>query len=81
MKDKVVFITGAARGIGYEMAQAFLEDGAKVMISDIDEESLEMAIESLSENVDGIVCDVSKEEDVKRAVEATAAIWFYRYPD
>lgn len=72
MKDKVVFITGAARGIGYEIAQAFLEDGAKVMISDIDEESLEMAIESLSENVAGIVCDVSKEEDVKRAVEATA---------
>ena len=72
MKDKVVFITGAARGIGYEIAQAFLEDGAKVMMSDIDEKKKKMAIESLSENVAGIVCDVSKEEDVKRAVEATA---------
>ena len=70
MKDKVVFITGAARGIGYEIAQAFLEEGAKVMISDINEESLEKALENLSENAAGIVCDVSKEEDVKRAIEA-----------
>lgn len=71
MKDKVVFITGAARGIGYEIAQAFLEEGAKVMISDINEESLEKALEGLSENAAGIACDVSKEEDVKRAVDAT----------
>jgi len=71
MKDKVVFITGAAKGIGYEIAQSFLEEGAKVMISDINEESLEKALEGFSENAAGIVCDVSKEEDVKRAVEAT----------
>lgn len=71
MKDKVVFITGAARGIGYEIAQAFLEEGTKVMISDINEESLEKALEGLSENAAGIACDVSKEEDVKRAVDAT----------
>ena len=71
MKDKVVFITGAARGIGYEIAQAFLEEGAKVMISDINEETLEKALENLSEKAAGIVCDVSKEEDVKRAIDAT----------
>lgn len=71
MKDKVIFITGAARGIGYEIAQSFLEEGAKVMISDINEESLEKALEGLSENASGIVCDVSKEEDVKRAIDAT----------
>ncbi|MGM9950859.1 MAG: 3-hydroxybutyrate dehydrogenase [Lysinibacillus sp.] len=71
MKDKVVFITGAARGIGYEIAQAFLEEGAKVMISDIHEESLEKALEDLSDNAAGIVCDVSKEDDVKGAIGAT----------
>lgn len=71
MKDKVIFITGAARGIGYEIAQSFLEEGAKVMISDINEESLEKALEGLSENASGIVCDVSEEEDIKRAIDAT----------
>ena len=73
MKDKIVFITGAARGIGYEMAQVFLEAGAKVMISDIQEETLEKALESLPDHAAGIVCDVSNEEDVKRAVDATVA--------
>ena len=71
MRDKVVFITGAARGIGYEIAQAFLAEGAKVMISDIHEESLEKALEGLSEDAAGVVCDVSKEDEVKMAVEAT----------
>lgn len=33
--------------------------------------SLEKALEGLSENASGIVCDVSKEEDVKRAIDAT----------
>lgn len=32
--NRVVFLTGAASGIGYEMGSAFAKEGAKVVISD-----------------------------------------------
>ncbi|WP_144538542.1 3-hydroxybutyrate dehydrogenase [Psychrobacillus sp. FSL K6-2843] len=71
MKDKVVFITGAARGIGFDVAKAFLEAGASVIISDVDRESLDEAVFTLNGPVKGIVCDVTKEEDIKNAIEYT----------
>ena len=71
MKDKVVFITGAARGIGFDVAKAFLEAGASVIISDVDRKSLDEAVFTLNGSVKGIVCDVTKEEDIKKAIEYT----------
>lgn len=44
---QVVAITGAARGIGYATAKAFVERGALVAISDIDEKALEVAATEL----------------------------------
>lgn len=35
LKDKVVFITGGARGLGYAMAEKFAAEGAKIVIGDI----------------------------------------------
>ena len=35
VKDKVVFVTGAASGICKQIAESFLKNGAKVMFSDI----------------------------------------------
>lgn len=40
LKDKVAFITGAASGIGEACAASFAREGAKVMLSDIDEDNL-----------------------------------------
>ncbi len=71
LKGKVVFITGAARGIGYDVAKAFLEAGASVVISDLNKVALDEAVSTLNGQVKGIVCDVTKEEDIKNAIEST----------
>lgn len=71
MKNKVVFITGSASGIGLEMAKQFAAEGAVVVVSDLQITSIERAVDLLQEtNEDtwGIPCDVTQEEEVKTAV-------------
>ncbi|WP_391373091.1 3-hydroxybutyrate dehydrogenase [Lysinibacillus sp. KU-BSD001] len=53
------------------MATSFLEAGAKVMLSDINADQLDHAVKILAGNAKGVVCDVSKEEEVKQAISYT----------
>ena len=71
IQDQVLFITGAARGIGFDIAKAFSEAGAKVVISDLTQQAIDEAVSQFEKNVEGIVCDVTKEEDIKNAIEFT----------
>lgn len=74
VENKVVFITGAASGIGYQIGVEFLNNGAKVVFTDINEEKLMEATEKLrNEGFDclGLKVDVTKEEDIKNAIDAT----------
>ncbi len=45
-KDKVVLVTGAAQGIGKEIAMAFAKEGAKLVVADI---NLELATQTANE--------------------------------
>lgn len=74
MEHKVVLITGGAGGIGQETAQLFLDNGAKVVLVDINKDALERAKASLNAEPDRVVvvgADVTNEEDVKNYVKQT----------
>ena len=76
LKGKIAFITGGARGIGFEIASVYAQNGANIVIGDINEEILEEAEKKLKEyGVDaaGYKLDVSQyescEEVVKKAID------------
>ena len=74
LEGKNAWITGAAYGIGFSIAQAFVEAGAKTIIFNVrGEEALQKALASYREagitNVKGYVCDVTDEVAVKALVD------------
>ncbi|WP_010647527.1 3-hydroxybutyrate dehydrogenase [Oceanobacillus massiliensis] len=71
---KVVFITGAASGIGYELGVAFARGGGKVVLSDINEAKVKASAEKLrGEGFECVAlkCDVTQEEELKHALDYT----------
>ena len=55
LKGKVALITGAAQGLGKEMANSMIEEGAVVFISDINESELKKTCNELSCQGSGLV--------------------------
>ncbi len=72
-KDKVVVITGGASGIGKALAAAFVAEGAKVVIGDVEKPALDKAVAELSGDVLGVVTDVSDAESVRALAEQVFA--------
>jgi NAD(P)-dependent dehydrogenase (short-subunit alcohol dehydrogenase family) len=72
LKNKVAIITGGAGGIGKATAKLFLDEGAKVMLVDLDESELQNTVANLDNpNVSYCVADVSIAKDVKKYVAET----------
>lgn len=72
LKDKVAIITGGSRGIGFATADAFLKEGAHVIIGASTPESANKAVAKLKEKypeatIDGISPDLGSLESVKNA--------------
>jgi NAD(P)-dependent dehydrogenase (short-subunit alcohol dehydrogenase family) len=71
---KSAFVTGGAAGIGLALGRAFAQNGMKVMLADIEIETLQAAVKSLQAigpDVSGTVCDVTDPASVERAAKAT----------
>lgn len=72
LENKTVLVTGAAQGIGREIAAAFYQEGARVVLLDLNGSKLKAACAELDtgeERVLGLECDVTKEPDVVRCIE------------
>jgi NAD(P)-dependent dehydrogenase (short-subunit alcohol dehydrogenase family) len=73
-KDKVAVITGAADGIGRAIAEKFAQEGMKVVLSDIEKETLfrtEEELQQMGFDATAVLADVSKIDDVKTLAQKT----------
>lgn len=73
LHGKIIFLTGAAEGIGHECAKAYAREGARVALVDRNAEKVFAAASALGAAHLAIVADVADSVQVKSAVEATLA--------
>ncbi|KAJ3829061.1 hypothetical protein F5880DRAFT_1607909 [Lentinula raphanica] len=76
LQDRVALITGAGSGIGLESSVLFAQEGAHIVLCDINIDGAKKGAEIIAQRYPkvkaiAIKCDVSKEQDIKDAVDAT----------
>ena len=71
LQDKVIIITGAAQGMGETHVRLCLEEGAKVVLTDINSEKGDALAKELGDNALFIKHDVTNEDDWAQVVKAT----------
>jgi NAD(P)-dependent dehydrogenase (short-subunit alcohol dehydrogenase family) len=78
LKDRVAIVTGAAKGIGWGIAKIFVQEGAKVVVVDWDQENGEKTAKELKDGGGDAIfikCDVSNEEEVRAMAEKTLQVY------
>ncbi len=71
-KDRVAIVTGGARGIGKAIALAFVREGARLALVDVDKGILESARNEIKKNKEEVIaisCDITKSSDVRKMVD------------
>jgi len=80
LEGKVALVTGASYGIGYAIAKAYAQCGAKIVFCDIKQDFVDKGLASYAADgidVKGYVCDVTNEEmvqDMVKKIEAEVGI-------
>ena len=76
LKNQRILMTGASQGIGFGVAKAFLEEGARVVINSSNEQRLTQAREKLSSlgEIHSVVADISERTGIERLVSESSRI-------
>ena len=69
LANKIAIVTGAGSGFGAGIAQAYVAEGARVVLADINAESVRRVAGALGANALACVCDVSDGAQVRALVE------------
>ena len=69
LKGRNIIITGGGRGLGYYIAKKSIDEGAKVLITGRNEETLKAAIEKLGDKARYLVADISKVKEIDSFME------------
>jgi 3-oxoacyl-[acyl-carrier protein] reductase len=74
LDGRTAIVTGAAQGIGYAIAERFAEEGARVVVADVQAEAAREAVESLvaieaCPDALAVECDVTSREDTRNLAE------------
>ncbi|MHA4871623.1 bifunctional rhamnulose-1-phosphate aldolase/short-chain dehydrogenase [Duganella sp. PWIR1] len=77
LAGRIALVTGGAGGIGQAVAKQLLQEGACVMLTDIDPEALELAHKDLAkaggkDNVGSVVANITSEEEVQNVLKSVA---------
>ncbi len=74
LKDKVAIVTGSARGIGLRTAERFAEEGAAVIICDLNEEAVAEAAKAINDKGGkalGLAANVTNKDQVEAVIAKT----------
>jgi len=78
LENRIAFVTGAASGIGLQIAEDFARAGARVCVADLNEPAARAAadaIRSAGGEAIGVRCDVTREPELDAALDQAVAAW------
>jgi dehydrogenase/reductase SDR family member 4 len=71
LQDKVAIVTGASRGIGRAIAEAFVHEGAKVVICGRKQDVLDGVAKDIGKGITPVACHVGRPEQIQHLVDST----------
>ena len=73
LRDKVAVITGAASGFGKGIAELFVNEGAKIVVADLNGEGARSVAENIGDQAVAVQCDVARKADVQSMIETAVS--------